>query len=104
MKVRERTGLKKKKMEGKNKRLGRKEKKKKKIKPHRTKEEPPSTRAMPIQPKLLPANDFRAPVAANDRVALASVALQINFNDDDPATLHHLDSAPSQTLESSAAV
>lgn len=59
---------------------------------------------MPIQPKLLPANDFRAPVAANDRVALASVALQINFNDDDPATLHHLDSAPSQTLESSAAV
>lgn len=79
-------------------------KKKKKIKPHRTKEEPPPTRAMPIEPKLLPANDFRAPVAANDRVALASVALQINFNDDDPATLHHLDSAPSQTLESSAAV
>ncbi|GKZ66183.1 hypothetical protein AnigIFM50267_011023 [Aspergillus niger] len=89
MKVREWTGLKKKKMEGKNK---------------RTKEEPPPTRAMPIEPKLLPANDFRAPVAANDRVALASVALQINFNDDDPATLHHLDSAPSQTLESSAAV
>ncbi|RAK85480.1 hypothetical protein BO79DRAFT_231410 [Aspergillus costaricaensis CBS 115574] len=56
------------------------------------------------QPKLLPANEFRAPVAANDRVALASVALQINFYDDDPATLQQLDSAPSQTLESSAAV
>ncbi|OJZ85638.1 hypothetical protein ASPFODRAFT_61057 [Aspergillus luchuensis CBS 106.47] len=56
------------------------------------------------EPKLLPANDFRAPVAANDRVALASVALQINFYDDDPATLQQLDSAPSQTLESSAAV